>query len=251
MTLLIDFYWEKPNTLNSKPMLSKCYWWQAIGKLNNAFIQNKPITQLKKGLATYGNWIGAYRLKHERTYQATYPAIMELQETTSLTGISSNTRLASLIAPQAAYILKRVFPIYRSESKPSLMIIECTAPPSPYIEHWPQAFKTKGYVKLSGLSSTLWSWENSLTDSIEAELLVNVLMIVFQAKRGGVMGTLSKTNLAKSTEIEHAERTNRETISVSWSRAVLKTRDWSWRRWVVVFDRWMRLWIWREIMIVK
>lgn len=142
------------------------------------------------------------------TYLATYPAIIELQETTSLTVISLNTRLASPTALRFAYILKRVFPTYLSESKPAFTIIECIAPPAPTTKLRPQALTTKGYVKLSGLSPTLCIWEKSFTASIGTELLVYALMIEFQAKIGALMGNLSNTNLANSMETDEMENMN-------------------------------------------
>ena len=71
-------------------------------------------------------------------------------------------------------------------------------------------------------------------------------MTVFQAKIGGFVGKLSKTNLENSIETEQEDNMNWEMRYWSLSREVLRIIEWSWRRWVMVLDRWRRFWNWRE-----
>ena len=141
------------------------------------------------------------------THQATYAAIKELHDTTSLTVISSNTCLANSIIPQSSYIFKRVLLMYRSESNPIFKIKECMTPPSAANEQRPQALRTNGYVKLLARRPNFCNLQKYLTDSRGVELFATAFMIEFQAKIGGTMGMLSNIIFAQWTEIEQAHET--------------------------------------------
>jgi len=145
------------------------------------------------------------------TYHETYPSIIELQDTTFLSPISSNTCRAQPMTRQEAYICKRVFSTYESDMNPVLKTNPWTILPSSNKEEEEEeeahALKTNGYVKLSRFSPTRRRSTKRLKALRGLRVLVYPLMSELQKKTGG---------------------------------EILRRRAWSWRKWGRVVDRWKR-----------
>ena len=94
------------------------------------------------------------------TYHETYLSIVELQDTTFLSPISSNTYRAHRVTRQEASIRERVWRTYETDTNPALKTNPWNILPFPNMEkeeeeeEEAQALRTEGYVKLSGFSPT-------------------------------------------------------------------------------------------------